>query len=46
MEMKKGFVKMGVKSHGVDVQWGTEAGQQWESRLYAVKWLTICQILQ
>jgi len=46
MEMKKGFVQVGVKSHGVDVQRGTKTRQQRESGLDAVEWLAICQILQ
>jgi len=46
MEMEKGFVKVGVKSHGVDVQRGTKTRQQRESSLNAVERLAICQILQ
>ena len=46
METEKGFVKVGVKSHGVDVQRGTKTRQQRESSLNAVERLSICQILQ
>jgi len=43
--VKKCFVKVGVKSHGVDVQRGTKPRQQRESGLDAVKRFTIGEIL-